>query len=150
MLAQRRPRVALAEHTAALQLGHDHAHDVLVGTRHVGGGDDEAVARVALEPLLHLVGDLCSRTHEARSLEQRGPVTRQVGEGDRVSADVLPQVLDEPPDARHRLDELVGYRRVELEAGEVVVHQLREQGERSLRVDKVVEEHLLALLGLGA
>ena len=52
------PGVGRAEALAALELGHDVAHDVLVRARRVGGGDDEAVARVGLEPLLHLVGDV--------------------------------------------------------------------------------------------
>src|SRR2546421_10632764 len=68
MVAQRRTGVALAEHSAPLQLRYDEAHDVLVRTRHMGRGDDEAVASVAVEPLLHLVGDVRGRPHEARPL----------------------------------------------------------------------------------
>src|SRR5512143_4248697 len=52
VVAQGGAGVAVAEHAAPLQLGHHEPDDVLVGARDVGGGDDEAVARIALEPLL--------------------------------------------------------------------------------------------------
>ena len=86
---------------------------------------------------------------EARALQQGGPVPGQVAQRHRVAADVRLDVLHEAPDARHRLDELVGDGRVERQAGEVVVHELGEQRERRHRVDEVVQEELLALLGVG-
>jgi len=58
MVAQRPALVLLAEQAAALEFRHDERHEVLVGARHVGRGDDEAVAAAFLEPLLHPVGDL--------------------------------------------------------------------------------------------
>src|SRR4029453_16015802 len=94
VLAQRRAGVLGAEQAAALELGDDHAHDVLVGAGHVGGGDGEAVAGVALEPLLHLVHHLAGRAPEARPLQQRGPVAGQVPQRARAAdwlAEVLPQ-----------------------------------------------------------
>src|ERR1700693_2353648 len=100
MLAQRRPGVAIPEHTTALELGHDQADDVLVGARRVRRGDNEAVARTAVEPRLHLVGDVGPGPDEARTLQQRGPVPRQVGELHGVAAGVRADVLDEAPDAR--------------------------------------------------
>src|SRR5262245_58131081 len=42
VLAQRRAGVLGAEQAAALELGHHHAHHVLVGAGDVGGGDGEA------------------------------------------------------------------------------------------------------------
>src|SRR5690606_4390937 len=96
-VAQRGSRVRGSEQLAALELGHDRAHDVLVGAGDVGGGDDEAVAGVALEPLLHLVGDLAGGADEAGALQQCGPVAGEVAEGDRAP-DVLAQVLHEAPD----------------------------------------------------
>ena len=113
------------------------------------GGDDEAVTCVGAGPLLHLVSHLGSRPHETRTLEQRRPMAGQVGQGDRLSPDMRAEVLHEPSDTRDRLDELVGYGRVELQPGEVIIHQLREQRQRSLRVDELVEKELLALLGVG-
>src|SRR5215471_242391 len=74
VVAQGRARVCGAEQAPALELGHHHADDVLVGAGHVGGGDDEAVAGVAGEPLLHLVGHLAAGADEPGALEQRGPV----------------------------------------------------------------------------
>ncbi len=105
------PGVAVAEHAAALQLGHHQPHDVLVGAGTMGGGDDEAVAGVGLEPLLHLVGHLGAGPHEARALEQGGAMAGQVAQRHGVAADVLADVLHQPSDARHRLDQLVGDRR---------------------------------------
>src|SRR5262249_29903495 len=98
-VAQRRAGVAGTEQAAALQLGDDQPHDVLVGAGHVGGGDDEAVAGVAGEPLLHLVGDLPAGADEPGALEQGRPVAGQVAER-HGAADVLAQVLHEPADAR--------------------------------------------------
>src|SRR5262245_27542042 len=62
-----RARVPVAEQAPALELGDHEADDVLVGAGHVGGGDHEAVAGVAVEPLLHLVGHLGPGADEARS-----------------------------------------------------------------------------------
>src|SRR4051794_1060209 len=105
VVAQRRARVLVAEHTPPLELGHDEANHVFVRPGNVRRRDHEPFARVAVEPLLHLVGDVCRRTDETRSLQQRGAVPRQVRERDGV-ADVLTQVVHEPVDPRHRLDEL--------------------------------------------
>ena len=63
------------------------------------GRHHEAVAGLGLEPLLHLVGDRRSGAHEAGALEERGPVAGQVGQGHRVSADVLLEVLHQTTDA---------------------------------------------------
>src|SRR5580700_6962817 len=40
----------LAEQPAALQLRHDEAHEVLIGTGHVGGGEDKTIAGRRCEP----------------------------------------------------------------------------------------------------
>ncbi len=141
--------VAVAEHPAALELGNDQPDDVLVGAGRVGGGHGEAVARLGLDPLLHLVGHLGSGADEARALEQGGPVAGQVGQGHGLPPDVLLQVLHQAPDARDRPDELVGDRGVEGQPGEVVVHELRQQRQRRLGIDQGVEEEVLALLGVG-
>src|SRR3954453_5717757 len=69
-VAQRVAFVTLAEDAAALQLGDDETRHVLVRAGHVGGGDDEAVARVTVEPLLHLVGNRRRGADEARPLQQ--------------------------------------------------------------------------------
>src|SRR4051812_12366668 len=120
VVAQRRPCVAITEDTATLQLGHDGARHVLVRAGHVRRRDHEPVARVAVEPLLHLIGDLRRRADEAWSLQQRGAVPGKIGERDRV-ANVLLEVLNEPADARHRLDQLVGDGGIECDPREVVV-----------------------------
>src|SRR6476469_7406143 len=94
MVTQGRPGVVVTEEPAALQFRHHQTHDILVGTRGVGRGDDEPIARVGREPLLHLVGHLRSGAHEARALKEGGAMSGQVGQGD-VVADVLTEVLDE-------------------------------------------------------
>ena len=80
VLAERGARVAVPEHTAALELGHHQADDVLVGAGRVRRSDDEAVAGAAVEPGLHLVGDVGAGADEARALQERGPVPRQVAQ----------------------------------------------------------------------
>src|SRR5258708_5676824 len=101
MPTERRARVAVAEDTTALQLGHNETDDILVGARRVRGGDDEAVARATVEPRLHLVGDVPAGADEAWPLQQGRPVAGEVGQGDRVAADMTPDVLHQTPDARH-------------------------------------------------
>src|ERR1700730_16364181 len=147
-VAERGAGVPIAERTSTLKLGNHEPDDVLVRARGVRRRDDEAVARVALEPLLHLVGDLGPRPDEAGPLEERGPVTGEVAERDRLAPDVLPNVLYEAADAGDRSDELVGDGRVEFQPGEVVVHQLGQERHRGLRVDELVEEDLFPVLGL--
>jgi len=73
----------------------------------VRGGDDEAVAGAAVEPGLHLVGNVGAGPDKAGPLQQGGPVPGQVAQGDRVTADVRRMFCTRPrmPD---RLDELVG------------------------------------------
>ena len=70
MLAQRRAAVAPAKDPAALELGHDEADDVLVGAGRMGRGDHEAVARAAVEPRLHLIGDV------GACADERGPCSK--------------------------------------------------------------------------
>src|ERR1700730_4259051 len=53
----RLPPVPVAEDAPTLELGDDEPDDVLVGARRVRRGDHEAVAGVAGQPFLHLVGD---------------------------------------------------------------------------------------------
>ena len=122
MLAECGPAVPVAEEAAPLQLRHDESHHVLVGTRHVGGGDDKTVTGVAVEPLFHLIGYVGRGADEARTLKKGGSMTGQIGEGDGVASDVLTQVLDQAPDAGHRSDQLVRDGRIELQPREVVVH----------------------------
>ena len=85
------PLYLLAEHATRLQLGHHQPNHVLVRAGHMRGGDDETVARVAVEPLLHLVGHGGRRSDEPRPLQQRGAVAGEIGERDGV-ADVLAKV----------------------------------------------------------
>src|SRR5262245_49881884 len=82
VIAQRRPGVTLAEHAATLELRDHQPNHVLVCTWHVGCSNDEPVARVPGEPLLHLVRDLRRRPDETRALQQRGPVAGEIGQLD--------------------------------------------------------------------
>src|SRR6516162_5711768 len=88
VIAQCRPRVPVPKDAPALQLRHDQADHVLVGAGAVRRRDDEPVAGAAFEPRLHLVGDVLTGAHEARALQQRGPVASQVSEGHGPGADV--------------------------------------------------------------
>src|SRR6202042_129610 len=66
-----------AEQTAALQLRHDHAAELLEHHREEVGHEDEAVAAASLEDLLHVVGDGRGRAHHHVA---RPP--RRLGEAD--------------------------------------------------------------------
>src|SRR5437763_1273211 len=58
VLPQGRAGIILAVQTAALQLRHDEADEILVSAGHMGCRQHEAVASALDEPWLELVGDL--------------------------------------------------------------------------------------------
>ena len=111
-------------------------------------GDDEPVHALGLDPRLHLVGDFGARADEAGALAAgaRWPARSA---SVTVSPPMRAQGSHQLADPGHRTDELVGDGVVQLHAGEVVVHELREQRERRLRVYEGVEEEVLVLLGVG-
>jgi hypothetical protein len=59
------------EQTTPLQLGHYEAHEVLIGTWDVGGGEHKAIAGLTREPLLEPIRDLLWGADEERQFVQR-------------------------------------------------------------------------------
>src|SRR5262249_4799109 len=75
ILAQRHARILPVEQAASLQLGYHQAHEVLIGTRDVGGSEHKAIACLSREPLLEPVCDLVRGTDEEWQFVQRATST---------------------------------------------------------------------------
>jgi hypothetical protein len=84
------------EQAAALQFGDNEAGKILISPRHVGGGDDEAVAGAGGEPFLQPVGDVLRAANEAWMVVEGAAA----GDGDEVArrrqaADFFTKVMDD-------------------------------------------------------
>src|SRR5271163_1759684 len=71
IVAQSGTGIVLAEFAAALEFRHHQPDKILLGARHMGCRQHEAVTGAALEPCFHLIGDFLAGAEKGRQLAQR-------------------------------------------------------------------------------
>ena len=135
------------EQPAPLQLGHDKAHEVLVGARHGRGTDHEAVADGRRERLLELVGNLL-RGADPRVLQATAARDLDELANGRVAAQLRDHAVAHGVQAAEAFQLLVGERLVERLRAEVEVHRLGEQQQAVDLLRQRLEQGAL-VLGLG-
>src|SRR6266446_3718457 len=139
--------VFAAEDAAALQFGDDPVDEIVEAAGNVREHDVEAVAGVAQEPLLHLVGDRLGGADQGEAAIAAGDLGqlahRQI---------VAPGAFDDPLAAALAGVALGDLRKraVEVEAGGVVAECYRQRGDAAVGMHQAVEQcPLLARLGGG-